>query len=100
VNSVGSTGDSFRAVDAGTPHVADPGSSGGQVGADGNAIGRRLLGVPLGQTLLVGKGPTADVSALLCELSTMAPSAIKTVPDLLARTAYKALMGRDWFDMQ
>jgi hypothetical protein len=100
VNSVGSTGDSFKAVDAGAPHVADPGSSGGQVGADGNAIGRRLLGVPSGQGLLVGKGPTADVSALLCELSAMAPSAVKTVPDLLARTAYKALMGRDWFDMQ
>jgi hypothetical protein len=37
---------------------------------------------------------------LLCELSNIVPSVIKTVPDLLARKAFKGLMGKEWFDIQ
>jgi CubicO group peptidase (beta-lactamase class C family) len=94
VNSANSAGDSFP-VSAGKS--TDLVSSGGHSGAGGS---RRLLGAQPVQSSLAGRGPAADVSALLCELTMMAPSAIKTVPDLLARKAYKALMGREWFGMQ
>jgi hypothetical protein len=36
---------------------------------------------------------------VLCELSSMLPSAIKTLPDLLARKAFNSLTGHDWFNM-
>lgn len=41
-----------------------------------------------------------SVLGVLCELSNMVPSAIKTVPDMLARKAFRDLTGRDWFDLQ
>lgn len=81
----------------GTGKRSDLGATGSHSSAGGS---RRLFGATAVQSALFGSGTTADVLSLLCELTTMAPSAIKTVPDLLARKAYKALMGREWFDMQ
>jgi hypothetical protein len=44
--------------------------------------------------------PQAEyVEGVLCALSSMVPSAIKTVPDMLARQAFKELTGSDWFDL-
>lgn len=40
-----------------------------------------------------------SVFGVLCELSNMEPSAIKTVPDMLARKAFRGLTGCDWFDL-
>jgi hypothetical protein len=37
--------------------------------------------------------------SVLCELSSMVPSAIKTVPDMLARKVFRGVTGREWFNM-
>lgn len=57
---------------------------------------RRLLGALAVQSL--GEN-AADALSMLCELSNMVPSVIKTVPDMLARKAFQVLMGREWFDI-
>jgi len=43
---------------------------------------------------------SVDVSGVLCELRNMLPSVIKTLPDLLARKAFRSLTGREWFDIR
>jgi hypothetical protein len=88
----------------------------GSNGSSTTAVGgrhRRLLN-PAVLKLVAGAAPSAaavadeqvhaesglpSVEGVLCALSSMVPSAIKTVPDMLARKAFTELTGRDWFDL-
>jgi hypothetical protein len=51
------------------------------------------------EELVHAESVVPSVGGVLCALSSMVPSAIKTVPDMLARKAFTQLTGRDWFDL-
>jgi hypothetical protein len=58
--------------------------------------GRRLLASAASADAPSGQ---VDVLGVLCELSNIVPSAIKTLPDLLSKKAYRSLTCREWFDV-
>jgi hypothetical protein len=58
--------------------------------------GRRLMA---SAATADGAEGQVDLLGVLCEVSNIVSRAIKTLPDLLSKKAYRSLTGREWFDV-
>ncbi|KAF6258824.1 beta-lactamase/transpeptidase-like protein [Scenedesmus sp. NREL 46B-D3] len=52
------------------------------------------------QNLTRSQASSPSLQSVLCDLSNMVPGAMKTLPDMLARNAFRGLNGFDWFNLQ